>query len=144
MEKTAMATVETITLVIAIFWALWQLLSLRDAAINGEGVFPAMIPSFFLFVGAIATVLLLHLSPLHLIWLAVVCFLAGLPVMLIGPIQEASMGFFVLLAMTGKPSKDEESRKSQTTTAQNFQEILEKSAQPKSQKSSKNAKGFGT
>ena len=52
-----MATVETITLVIAIFWALWQLLSLRNAAINGEGVFPAMIPAFFLFVGAIATVL---------------------------------------------------------------------------------------
>jgi hypothetical protein len=29
-----MATVETITLVVAIFWALWQLLSLRDAAIK--------------------------------------------------------------------------------------------------------------
>jgi hypothetical protein len=139
-----MATVETITLVIAIFWALWQLLSLRNAAINGEGVFPAMIPAFFLFVGAIATVLLLHLSPLHLIWLAVVCFLAGLPVILIGPIQKASMGFFVLLAMTGKPHEDEESRKSQETTNQNFQDILEKSTQPNSQKSSKNAKGFGT
>ena len=139
-----MATVETITLVIAIFWALWQLLSLRDAAINGEGVFPAMIPAFFLFVGAIATVLLLHLSPLHLIWLAVVCFFAGLPVMLIGPIQEASMGFFVLLAMTGKPSEDEESSKNQETTDQNFQDVLEKSAQQNSRQSSKNAKGFGT
>jgi hypothetical protein len=45
--------------------------------------------------------------------------------------------------MTGKPSQDEESSKSQTTPAQNFQDILEKSAEPKSQKSSKNAKGFG-
>jgi len=84
-----METVETITLVIAIFWAFWQLLSLRDAAINGKSIFPAMIPSFFLFVGAIAIVLLLHLSPLHLIWLAVVCFFAGLPVMLIGRHQWA-------------------------------------------------------
>jgi hypothetical protein len=139
-----MATVETITLVIAIFWALWQLLSLRDAAINGESVFPAMIPAFFLFVGAIATVLLLHLSPLHLIWLAVVCFFAGLPVMLIGPIQEASMGFFVLLAMTGKPNEKEESSKHQKTTDQSFQDILEKSAQLNSRKLSKNTKGFGT
>jgi membrane protein implicated in regulation of membrane protease activity len=99
---------------------------------------------FLPFVGAIATVLLLHLSPLHLIWLAVVCFFAGLPVMLIGPIQEASMGFFVLLAMTGKPSEDEESSKNQETTDQNFQDILEKSAPQNSRKSSKNAKGFGT
>jgi hypothetical protein len=139
-----MATVETITLVIAILWALWQLLSLRAAAINGESVFPAMIPSFFLFVGAIAIVLLLHLSPLHLIWLAVVCVFAGLPVMIIGPIQKASMSFFVLLAMTGKPSEDEESSQTQETADQNFQDILEKSAQQNSRKSNKNAKGFGT
>lgn len=139
-----MATIETITLVIAIFWALWQLLSLRYAAINSESVFPAMIPSFFLFVGAILTVLSLHLSPLHLIWLAVLCFLAGLPIMLVGPIQEASMGFFVLLAMTGKPSENEESSKNQETIDKNFQEILEKSTQSNSRKSSKSTKGFGT
>lgn len=141
-----MATVETITLVIAIFWALWQLLSLRDAAINGKSVFPAMIPALFLFVGAIATVLLLHLSPLHLIWLAVVCFFAGLPLLLIGPIQEASMVFFVLLAKTGKHREHEEDSKHQETSDQtsdqNFQDILAKSTQPKGRKSSKNAKGF--
>ena len=89
-------------------------------------------------------VLLLHLSPLCLIWLAVVCFFAGLPVMLIGPIQEASMGFFVLLAMTGKPSENEENSEPQKNADQNVQEMLEKSAQPNSRKSSKNAKGFGT
>lgn len=139
-----MATVETITLVIAIFWALWQLLSLRDAAINGESVFPAMISSFFLFVGAILTVLLLHLSPLHLIWLAVVCFFAGLPIMLVGPIQEASIGFFVLLAMTGKPRENEESSKNQETIDKDFQEISGTLIQSNSRKSSKNTKGFGT
>ncbi len=70
-------------------------------------------------------VLLLHLSPLCLIWLAVVCFFAGRPVMLIGPIQEASMGFVVLLAMTGKPSENEENSEPQKNADQNVQEMLE-------------------
>ena len=139
-----MTTVETITLVIAIFWALWQLLSLRDAAINGKDVFPAMIPALFLFVGAIATVLLLHVSPLHLIWLAVVCFFAGLPALIIPPIQGASMAFLVLLAATGRHHEAKETSHNQATPDQDFQDILTKSAQAKRRKSTEKTKGFGT
>ena len=52
--------------------------------------------------------------------------------------------FFVLLAMTGKPSENQENSEPQKNADQNVQEMLEKSAQPNSRKSSKNAKGFGT
>ena len=113
-----MEVAERITLGIAVFWALWQLLSLRYCAVNSKGIFPAMIPSFFLFVITIATVLIFHLSPLHLIWLAIACFFLGLPAILFPPIQLASMRFLALLAMTkiSEASKEEEESNQQRSS----------------------------
>jgi hypothetical protein len=52
-----MEVAEKITLGIAIFWALWQFLSIKHAAINGKTIFPAMIPSFIFFLISFAVVL---------------------------------------------------------------------------------------
>ncbi len=130
---------EKTTLAIAMLWALLQLLSLRNGAVNGDGVFPAMIPAFFLFVLSIAVVLIVHLSPLHLLWLAVACFLLGLLAIMLPPVQFLSTLFFALLAKTGF---SETARSDNGKTIPDFASIAKIKQQEKKQSSSK-AKGFG-
>ena len=74
---------------------LW--LDLRD----GEVVIPYTVPFVALLAIALATVLIFHFSPLHLLWLIIVCFIVSIPLMLLPPVQWASMGIMVLLAGGG-------------------------------------------
>ncbi|MEM9220156.1 MAG: hypothetical protein AAGD25_38245 [Cyanobacteria bacterium P01_F01_bin.150] len=90
-----------VVLVLAILGLLWFTLGLWIDVRDGETVIPYTVPFIFLFAIAIATVLIFHFSPLHLIWLLVVCLLASLPLMILPPVQWASMGFIVLLAGGG-------------------------------------------
>ncbi|MGK7906380.1 MAG: hypothetical protein AB4040_04025 [Synechococcus sp.] len=102
-----METAENITLIIAIFLVLGQILSIRNAAIHGGGIFPASVPSLLFFIISIVIVLALQLSPFHLIWLLIVCFIVGILAIVSPQVQQLSMGFFVLLSMTGSKYKDD-------------------------------------
>ena len=59
-------------------------------------------------VGCIIVVLAFHRSPFHLIWLGVVSFFLGVPLMMFPPIQGLSIGFIGLLAMTANGNNQEE------------------------------------
>jgi hypothetical protein len=50
-------------LALAIAWVLWELLCLHRAVRAGTAIFPATIPTLFIFSGAIVGVELLHRSP---------------------------------------------------------------------------------
>ena len=101
-----MEIAENTTLAIAIVWVLWQILSLRDAAVNGKGIFPAIIPSSILFGVSIALVLFFHLSPFHLLWLSIACFVFGFLAIILPPVQSLSMSLLAFLAMTSTSETD--------------------------------------
>ena len=122
-------------LAIAIFWFLWQILSIRDAAVNCREIFPAIIPSSILFGLSISLILFFHLSPFHLIWLSIACFFFGYLAIISPQIQALSMGFFAFLAMTGANKTDENDE-----AVANLPVFLEKS-EPKKSKEKK--RGFG-
>ena len=90
-----------VVLVIAILWLLLQVFLLWGDIQEGESITPSTIPSLFLFAIAITTVLVFHFSPLHLIWLTFACSFVGFGLMLLPPVQQASMGVVVLLAGGG-------------------------------------------
>lgn len=92
-------------LAIAIAWMIWQLWSLRRVAIQDGFVIPVIIPTLFIFVGAIAGVELLRVSPLHLIWLFIVSFVFGIAAILLPFVEDLSLDFLELLSMTSL-SKD--------------------------------------
>jgi len=72
-----MEIAEKITLIASIFWVIWSMLSLRNAFLEEEGIFPASITSVLLFFISIVAILIFHLSPFHLIWLFVLSFPLG-------------------------------------------------------------------
>ncbi|WPF87394.1 hypothetical protein WEU38_11280 [Cyanobacterium aponinum AL20118] len=95
-----MELAQNITLVIAILWALLQIFSIRYSLSNTGGVFPASISSLLLYFVSIAVVLGFHLSPFHLIWLAIVSLVLGFPLMIFPPVYSLCIAFLGLLAMT--------------------------------------------
>ena len=129
---------EKTTLAAAGLWLFLQFIWLRKAAVNSSDFSPAMIPAFFLFAIAIPVILIAHLSPLHLLWLAVACFLLGLLAIKLPPIQFLSTLFFATLAKTGLPAATEASK----TGSKSSSASKKKKRQPKQQSSTK-AKGFG-
>jgi hypothetical protein len=126
-----MEIAENITLAIAIFLVLWQILSLRNAVVNGGSIFPAMIPSLMFFTISIAVVLALHISAFHLVWLFLVCFILGIVAIVSPQVQALSMNLVALLAMTGTHGEDEKERNSDLPVFTNPKKMKEK------------ARGFG-
>jgi lysylphosphatidylglycerol synthetase-like protein (DUF2156 family) len=95
-----MEIAEKITLITSILWVIWSMLSLRNAVVEGEGIFPASITSVLLFIIGIVTILIFHLSPFHLIWLFVLSFPLGL-LAIITPIgQQIGIGVLALFSLT--------------------------------------------
>jgi hypothetical protein len=45
-----MEIAEKITLIASILWVIWSMLSLRNAVLEGGGIFPASITSVLLFI----------------------------------------------------------------------------------------------
>jgi hypothetical protein len=133
-----MEIAENITLGIALFWALWQFLSLRYLIANGKSVFPATIPSLLLYIICIVVVLAFHRSPFHLIWLAVVSFFLGVPLMMFPPVQGLSIGFMGLLAMTSNANNQEDE------DSETIKSSSHKKMQIKPSKSSQKGKGFSS
>lgn len=128
--------VNNTVLAIAIAGVIWQVFSLRQAVIQDKIVIPFEIPMLFIFVGAIVGVELLQVSPLHLIWLLPVSFLLGLAAILIPFIQDLSLDFLELLAMTSL-SKETAIPAPSAKRAQAEPRFKSSSTQPKP------GKGFG-
>ena len=101
-----MEIAEKITLTASILWVVWNILSLRNAVLEGEGIFPASITSTLILIISIFTIQVFHLSPLHLIWLFILSFPLGLLAITTPIGQKIGIGLMVLLSMTG--TKDEE------------------------------------
>ena len=95
-----MEIAEKITLSTSIFWVIWSMLSLRNAVVEGDGIFPASITSVLLFLIGIVTILIFHLSPLHLIWLFVLSFPLGLLAMMTPIGQQIGIGVLALFSLT--------------------------------------------
>ncbi len=55
-----MEIAEKITLSTSILWVIWSMLSLRNAVVEGEAIFPASITSVLLFIIGIVTILIFH------------------------------------------------------------------------------------
>lgn len=95
-----MEIAEKITLVTSVLWVIWSMLSLRNAVVEGEGIFPASITSLIIFFISIVTILIFHLSPLHLIWVFVLSFPLGLLAIMTPIGQQLGMGVLALLSLT--------------------------------------------
>jgi hypothetical protein len=135
MNATPIEIASNTVLAVAIIGMVGLLFALRQAAIQGGGIFPAIIPTLFIFTGAIAGVELLHVSPFHLIWLFILSLVLGIAAIMVPPIQTLSMGFLVLLKMTELgPDHPEITSTSKPTPSR---------SKPKSTRS-KSSKGFGT
>ncbi len=102
-----MEIAEKITLITSILWVIWSMLSLRNAVVEGEGIFPASITSVLLFIIGIVTILIFHLSPLHLIWLFVLSFPLGLLAMMTPIGQQIGIGVLALFSLTRTEDADE-------------------------------------
>ena len=102
-----MEIAEKITLSTSIFWVIWSMLSLRNAVVEGDGIFPASITSVLLFLIGIVTILIFHLSPLHLIWLFVLSFPLGLLAMMTPIGQQIGIGVLALFSLTRTEDADE-------------------------------------
>ena len=128
-----MEIAENITLGLAIFWALWQFLSLRHEIVNGGGVTPPAIPALLLYIVCIVVVLSFHLSPFHLIWLAVVSFFLGIVAIILPPVQALSIAFLGLVTVFLRSNKDNN---------QQVESSLKNEIKAKQNKSGKKAQGF--
>ena len=111
-----MKIAENIVLAIALLWALWQFLSLRYNIVNGDGIFPAFIPSFLLYV-------------------IFIVFFLGIPLIMVPPIQGLSIAFMGLLAMSSQTDEQEE---------KNIELSLDNKKLIKTNKPSKKGKGFSS
>lgn len=135
MHVTPMQIANNTVLAIAIAWVVWQFFSLWRAATRSGNVFPATIPTLFIFAGAIAGVELLHVSPLHLIWLSVVSFAIGIFAITFPFVQALSLNVLKLMLLVSDRSGDEPS----PSESAEVQPTFESPATTKSNK----PKGFG-
>ncbi|MGK7879644.1 MAG: hypothetical protein AB4060_06035 [Crocosphaera sp.] len=120
-----------ITLITSIVWVIWSILSLRNAVVEGEGIVPASILSVLFWIISIVTILIFHLSPLHLIWLFILGFPLAFFAMMTPLGQEVGIGLLALLSWTrtentnlseGKKSSDgqKKSNKRKNTKKRGF------------------------
>ncbi|MGL5075179.1 MAG: hypothetical protein ACRDBG_04980 [Waterburya sp.] len=95
-----MEIAEKITLIASILWVIWSMLSLRNAVLEGGEIFPASITSVLLFIIGIVTILIFHLSSLHLIWLFILSFPLGLLAITTPIGQQIGIGVLALFSLT--------------------------------------------
>lgn len=103
-----MEIAENTVLVTAVVWILWQVISLRNMALNGGGIVPPAITSLIIFIIFLALVVAFQLSSLHLIWLFILSLVLGFVAIIFPVGQKIAMGFLAILAMTGKSKEETE------------------------------------
>ena len=103
-----MEIAENTVLATACLWVVWQVLSLRNMALNGGAIIPPAITSLIIFIVFLASVVAFQLSSFHLIWLFILSLVIGF-IAIVFPIgQKIAMGFLAILAMTGKSKEETE------------------------------------
>ena len=103
-----MEIAENTVLATACLWVVWQVLSLRNMALNGGGIIPPAITSLIIFIIFLALVVASQLSSLHLIWLFFLSLVLGFVAIIFPVGQKIAMGFLAILAMTGKSNEETE------------------------------------
>lgn len=77
---------------VAQYWNLWADIQ------ESKTIFPPNIPVLLLFTIAIAGVLIFHLSPFHLLWMAIASVILGALSIMLPPVQGLSLSFLGVLA----------------------------------------------
>ncbi len=103
-----MEIAENTILATAVVWVVWQILSLRNMALNGGSIIPPAITSLIIFIIFFALVVAFQLSSLHLIWLFLLSLVLGFIAIIFPVGQKIAIGFLGILAMTGKSNEDTE------------------------------------
>ncbi|MBE9044889.1 hypothetical protein IQ255_10805 [Pleurocapsales cyanobacterium LEGE 10410] len=103
-----MEIAENTVLATAVVWVVWQVLSLRDMALNGGAIIPPAITSLIIFTVFLALVVAFQVSSLHLIWLFLLSLVLGFVAIIFPLGQKIAMGFLGILAMTGKGQEETE------------------------------------
>ncbi len=103
-----MEITENIVLATALLWVVWQVLSLRNMALNGGSIVPPAITSLIIFTVFVALVIAFQVSALNLIWLFILSLLLGFVAIIFPVGQKIAMGFLAILAMTGKSKEETE------------------------------------
>jgi hypothetical protein len=103
-----MEIAETITLTAAVLWIIWQLLSLITMTRKFSVVTLARIIWLPTFTIMAITVILFHLSALHLIWLWGLSFILGLLAVMSPWFQQIALEIFVILSLVNDSDELEE------------------------------------
>lgn len=103
-----MEIAENTVLATALVWVVWQVLSLRNMAINGGGIIPPAITSLIIFIVFLALVVAFQVSSLHLIWLFLLSLVLGFVAIIFPAGQKIAMGFLAILSMTGTSQEETE------------------------------------
>lgn len=133
---------------LAIIYTLAQYWNVWADVQEGESIFPPSIPVLLLFTIAITVVLIFHLSPFHLLWMAIASVIVGALSILLPPVQGLSMVFILLLARMRPAWLDEMQAENARIEAEELAEKRKTSKKKKRkaktiQLSAKSDKGFG-
>jgi hypothetical protein len=90
-------------IVVSVLWVLVVLFSVRRTVINGGIIVPPIFSGTLCFALSIITVLVLHLSPIHLIWAFFLSYIIG-TAMLLSP-QITKIVMYAMVALAGGPSQ---------------------------------------
>jgi hypothetical protein len=101
-----MEIAENTILATAVVWIIWQVLSLRNMALNGGSIIPPAITSLIIFIIFLALVVAFQLSSFHLIWLFLLSLMLGFVAIIFPVGQKIAIGFLGILAMTGKSQEE--------------------------------------
>ena len=92
-----MELLEKVILAIAIVWTIWRIFDIRSKAINGEIIIPPFVASLLIFILFIVSIIILEVSPFHLLWLFPVSLLLGVLVLLFPFGRKFIMTFLTIL-----------------------------------------------
>jgi hypothetical protein len=101
-----MEIAENTILATAVVLIIWQVLSLRNMALNGGSIIPPAITSLIIFIIFLALVVAFQLSSFHLIWLFLLSLMLGFVAIIFPVGQKIAIGFLGILAMTGKSQEE--------------------------------------
>jgi hypothetical protein len=89
---------------LSVLWVIGILFSIRKSVKKGGIIVPPIFSGTLCFALSIFAVLLLHVSPFHLIWAFFLSYIIG-TVMLISP-QITKLVMYAMIALAGTPTKE--------------------------------------
>ena len=95
-------------LIVSIVWILWQFLRTRRLARGGKIIVPPFFATLLVFSLCVLGVIVLGVSPFHLLWLLPVSFIVGIVLLAIPFTQMVIMTLLMMLAMPRNWEEEEE------------------------------------